>query len=51
MNNNIINFPEVADETTDSPALQEVKSAIDDLTDSDTNDLFYYLLTLGYPLE
>ena len=47
---NIINFPEIADETPDSPALILVKNAIDDLSDNETDNLFYYLLAMGYPL-
>jgi len=51
MKDNIIKFPIIADETPDSPALKKAKDAIDEMTEEDTNDLFYYLLAMGYPLE
>ena len=50
---NIINFHfhHAREQLADSPALKKVKDAIDDMTEEDTNDLFYYLLAMGYPLE
>jgi len=48
---NIINFHHVREQVADSPALKKAKDAIDNMTDEDTDELFYYLLSMGYPLE
>jgi hypothetical protein len=50
MKNNIIDHPEITNETTDSPALILIKDAIDNLSDADTNVLFHYLMSMDYPL-
>jgi len=51
MNNKIIEFPEIVNQTTDSPALVLVKDAIDNLTEDETNALFHYLRSMDYPLS
>jgi len=47
MNNKIIEFPEIVN----SPALIQVKDAIDNLTEDETNALFHYLRSMDYPLS
>jgi len=51
MNNKIIEFPEIANQTTDSPALILIKDAIDNLSNDETNALFHYLRSMDYPLS
>jgi|GEM_PF-4549515 len=50
MNNKIIEFQKIVNET-DSPALIQVKDAIDNLTEDETNALFHYLRSMDYPLS
>jgi len=51
MKNNIIEFPEITNQTTDSPALILAKEAIDNLSNEETNALFHYLRSMDYPLS